>query len=106
VWCNSKNTLNGEQLKRIGLVAGPLLFVLIINSPVEGLSFEAKIVNGTTIWMIGWRVSEALPIYVTALVPLVIFPTFNVIPLDETAAKYADRIIFFFLGGIYAGQGD
>jgi solute carrier family 13 (sodium-dependent dicarboxylate transporter), member 2/3/5 len=63
------------------------------------LSFEAKIVIGTTIWMVSWWVSEALPIYVTALVPLVIFPAFNVIPLDETAAKYSDRIIFLFLGG-------
>jgi solute carrier family 13 (sodium-dependent dicarboxylate transporter), member 2/3/5 len=52
-----------------------------------------------TIWMISWWISEALPIYVTALVPLVIFPAFNVISLGETAAKYADRIIFLFLGG-------
>lgn len=49
--------------------------------------------------MISWWVSEALPIYVTALVPLVIFPAFNILPLGETAAKYSDRIIFLFLGG-------
>ena len=100
MWCNLKNILNGEKFKKIGLVAGPILFIIIVNYPVEGLSFEAKIVIGTTIWMISWWVSEALPIYVTALVPLVIFPVFNVIPLDEITAKYADKIIFLFLGGL------
>ena len=95
-----KNILNREQFKKIGLVIGPLLFVFVVNYPLEGLSFEAKIVIGTTIWMISWWVSEAIPIYVTALVPLVIFPVFNVIPIDEITLKYSDKIIFLFLGGL------
>lgn len=95
-----KNIINREQFKTIGLVIGPLLFVFVVNYPLEGLSFEAKIVIGTTIWMISWWVSEAIPIYVTALVPLVIFPVFNVIPIDEITLKYSDKIIFLFLGGL------
>ncbi len=94
-----KNSLTREHFRKIGLVSGPLLFVLIINLPIEGLSSEAKVVLGTAILMSAWWVSEALPIYVTALIPVVIFPAFSVTTLGETAAKYADRIIFLFLGG-------
>lgn len=99
MYCNLKNSLTREHFRKIGLVSGPLLFVLIINSPIDGLSFEAKVVLGTAILMSAWWVSEALPIYVTALIPVVIFPAFSITTLGETAAKYADRIIFLFLGG-------
>ncbi len=99
VYFRLKNSLTREHFRKIGLVSGPLLFVLIVNSPIEELSFEAKVVLGTAILMSAWWVSEALPIYVTALIPVVIFPAFSVTTLGETAAKYADRIIFMFLGG-------
>lgn len=85
--------------RKIGLLAGPILFVIITILPIEGLSFEARIVVATTIWMVSWWISEALPIYVTALIPLVLFPAFDVTGLGETSAQYADRIIFLFLGG-------
>ena len=46
-----------------------------------------------------WWITEAFPMYVTALLPLVIFPTLYVTDITETSSKYADRIIFLFLGG-------
>jgi hypothetical protein len=35
--------------KKIGLLAGPSLFVIIAIMPIEGISFEARIVVATTI---------------------------------------------------------
>ena len=102
--CIQFKKITRDKFRSIGLVVGPVLFILFVSIPFEGLSFEAKVVIGTTIWMICWWVSEALPVYVTALVPLVIFPVFSVIPLGETAAKYADRIIFLFLGGFMVAK--
>jgi sodium-dependent dicarboxylate transporter 2/3/5 len=46
-----------------------------------------------------WWITEAIPIYVTALIPLVIFPSLNITELGQTSASYADRVVFLFLGG-------
>jgi solute carrier family 13 (sodium-dependent dicarboxylate transporter), member 2/3/5 len=46
-----------------------------------------------------WWITEAIPIYVTALLPLVIFPSLNITELGQTSASYADRVVFLFLGG-------
>jgi len=65
----------------------------------NSLTFEARIVLATTIWMGTWWITEAIPIYVTALLPLVIFPTLYITDLGQTSANYADRVVFLFLGG-------
>lgn len=89
-----------QQAKRIGLFAGPAVFIGILFAPIaEDLPFEAKIVLASTVWMASWWITEAIPIYVTALLPLVLFPSLNVTELGETSTSYADRVVFLFLGG-------
>lgn len=86
--------------KRAGFVAGPILFAVIIFAPIlEDLPFEARIVLAATFWMSAWWITEAIPIYVTAFLPLVIFPTLGATELGITSASYADRVVFLFLGG-------
>ena len=90
---------------RIGLIAGPLLFLFVVLIPlpqqqVNGeLSFKAKIVLAATAWMGIWWITEAIPIYVTALLPLVLFPSLYITDLGQTSSNYADRVVFLFLGG-------
>lgn len=69
------------------------------NISDSGLSFSAKLVLAITLWMAVWWITEAIPIYVTALLPLILFPSLSLTELGQTAANYADRIIFLFLGG-------
>jgi solute carrier family 13 (sodium-dependent dicarboxylate transporter), member 2/3/5 len=91
-----------RHVSRIGLFLGPLIFVttlFIHPDSFNGLSIEAQIVLATTIWMAIWWITEAIPIYVTALLPLVIFPSLYVTDIGETSANYADRVVFLFLGG-------
>lgn len=92
--------INRQQAKRIGLFLGPILFFVVLFSPIaQDLPWEARIVLASTFWMGSWWITEAIPIYVTALMPLVIFPSLDVTDLGETSANYADRIVFLFLGG-------
>jgi sodium-dependent dicarboxylate transporter 2/3/5 len=92
--------INRQQAKKIGLILGPTLFLVVLFSPIaQDLPWEARIVLASTFWMGSWWITEAIPIYVTALMPLVIFPTLNVTTLGETSTNYADRIVFLFLGG-------
>jgi sodium-dependent dicarboxylate transporter 2/3/5 len=89
------------DIRNIGFFLGPVLFCLVIVSPYDELSFEAKAVLGLSLWMGVWWITETIPIYVTALLPLVIFPLLNVTDLGKVSIYYADRIIFLLLGGFF-----
>ncbi|CAI8311890.1 MAG: Sodium-dependent dicarboxylate transporter SdcS [Owenweeksia sp. TMED14] len=86
--------------KRIGLILGPLFFLLILFFfKPEGLSPEANAVLASTLWIATWWVTEAIPIEVTALLPIVLFPLFGALGLKETGAAYGHKFIFLFIGG-------
>ncbi len=92
--------------KVFGLLFGPLLFALIILfSPEDLLNPNAWKVIGVAAWMITWWITEAAPIAVTALLPIVLFPLTGVFTVDEATAPYANKIIFLFMGGFLLGLG-
>ncbi|MEP0824182.1 MAG: SLC13/DASS family transporter [Nitrososphaera sp.] len=95
-----------KHLKKFGLILGPALFLAIIavTPSDETLSFGAVVVLAATLWMATWWITEAIPIYVTALLPLAIFPLLGVTDIRETSASYADPIVFLFLGGFLVAK--
>jgi solute carrier family 13 (sodium-dependent dicarboxylate transporter), member 2/3/5 len=46
-----------------------------------------------------WWVSEAIPLSITALVPLVLFPAMGILDGSEVSTAYMSHIIFIFIGG-------
>src|SRR5690625_7275112 len=46
-----------------------------------------------------WWVTEALPIGITSLLPVVLFPVFGVMDSADTASAYINHIIFLYIGG-------
>ena len=84
----------------VPLLAGPLVFFLtyFFFKPV-GLSEQGVAVLAATLWMAIWWIFEAIPISVTALLPLVLFPLTMALDLNETAASYGHRFIFLYMGG-------
>ena len=88
-----------SRISILGLILGPIILLILIFIPIEGLTFEAKVVLALTLWMSTWWITEAVPIYVTALLPLILFPIFNVMSFEKMSNSYADSIIFLFLGG-------
>jgi solute carrier family 13 (sodium-dependent dicarboxylate transporter), member 2/3/5 len=82
------------------VVAGALLGAGVIMSPVpEGVSPEAWKVFGVALWMAFWWLTEALPVSVTALMPLILFPILGLFDFKTSAAPYAHPLIFLFMGG-------
>lgn len=53
--------------------------------------------------MIAWWVTEALPMPVVALMPLILFPLLKINTLKATSASYGNEIIFLFMGGFMLG---
>lgn len=83
-----------------GLYLGLILFIalLIIPAP-EGLDGVAWKTAAVAILMATWWITEALPIYATALLPIVLFPVLGISPIGDTTAPYANPLIFLFMGG-------
>jgi len=85
--------------KKIGLLLGPLGFIFFILFPLGELPPKAEVVLGLAFWMVSWWMTEAVSISVTALLPLVIFPLFDVMSMNEVGANYGSSIVFLFFGG-------
>jgi solute carrier family 13 (sodium-dependent dicarboxylate transporter), member 2/3/5 len=86
--------------KKIGFVGGPLLFALsLFLIDPNFISPGANKVLGLAIWIIVWWITEAVPISITAFLPLVLFPFMGVMKMSEAAAPYANPIVFLFMGG-------
>lgn len=79
------------------------LFLLLVNP----FHFDEKAcaVIALSALMVTWWVTEALPMPVVALIPIIMFPLMGIASVKETAANYGNEVIFLFLGGFMLGLG-
>ncbi len=86
--------------KKIGLYLGPILFflTLFLFDP-DGLNDASRAVLATSLWIAIWWITEALPIAVTALLPIVLFPLSGGMDLASTSAAFGHKFIFLIMGG-------
>lgn len=84
----------------VGLIVGPLLFfITLLFFKPEGLSPEGVAILASTMWIATWWITEAIPIPVASLLPLVLFPLSGGLDVKATASAYGDETIFLFMGG-------
>ena len=89
--------MNNQLLK---LLIGPFLFILIVLVGDQE-STQIRII-ATAVWMLSWWVTTAIPISVTALLPIILFPVLGILSLRETTINYANPVIYLFLGGLFS----
>jgi len=91
---------SSPRKKYIGMGGGLFVFILmIISSPPEGLSNEGWYTAAIALLMAIWWTTEVIPIPVTAMLPLILFPVFKISNISVTATPYANPMIFLFMGG-------
>ena len=89
-----------------GFWVGLLLFMICyIIPPPAGLSQEGWIVASVTMLMAAWWATEAVPVAVTALLPLILFPLLGVTDIKTTALPYANPNVYLFMGGFILALG-
>lgn len=89
-----------SERRIIGLVLGPLLFlVLLVLPPPQNMSPAAWNVAAVATLMATWWISEAIPLAATALLPIVMFPLLDIMSTSTTTTAYANHLIFLFMGG-------
>ena len=86
--------------RNIGLISGPLAFILILFyfNP-DGLNPRANAILASTVWIAIWWITEAIPIAVTALLPIILFPLTGGLELSETTASFGHKYVFLYIGG-------
>lgn len=89
------------KLNRIlRLLLGPAVaaFVWVVSMNF-GLSEQATPVLSAGAWMLVWWISEAVPLGVTSVLPMVLFPILGISSISETTAPYGSHYVFLFMGG-------
>lgn len=88
------------QREYLGFIAGIIVFLIMYLLPVpEGLPPEGWHTAAVTLLMGIWWITEALPIAVTALLPIVLLPVLNITTISEATTPFANPLIFLFMGG-------
>lgn len=82
------------------IILGPAVFLLLmaLGAPTN-MPPAAYGVLAATLWISIWWISEAVPIPITSLLPIVLFPMVSDMSMKEVTTPYATPIIFLFIGG-------
>jgi len=107
---------NGRRRSQdAGLWLGPALaaaaFALLPESHAAGdaapvpFDHAGRATAAVATWMAVWWLSEAIPVYATALLPLVLLPLLGATTMAAAAAPYAHELIFLFMGGFLIALG-
>ncbi len=101
--------INRSRVQWLGLLGAPVLAVLVYLSLPDSyigtagetvaLTHAGRATAATGVCMAVWWLSEALPVYATALLPLALFPITGATTIHEAAAPYGHELIYLFMGG-------
>ena len=88
------------KAQHVAQLAGPALAALTWWMATQwGAPDDMVRMLSAATWMLVWWVAEAVPLGVTSVLPLVLFPTLGVADVSATAAPYGSKFVFLFLGG-------
>jgi sodium-dependent dicarboxylate transporter 2/3/5 len=98
-----------SRVQWAGLAAGPLLALLVYSVLPESylnseggtvvFSHAGRATASVGVWMAVWWMTEAIPVYATALLPLAALPLLGAVSMREAASPYGHELIFLFMGG-------
>jgi len=90
-----------ETYQVVGRILGPSVFLLMMftGQSQEVMAPEAWRAAAVGLWMAIWWATEAIPVPVTALLPLVLFDPLGISSIRDAAAPYANPTIYLYMGG-------
>ena len=87
------------RLQRAGFWAGIAVFALLLTFPPAAENIPASRLSAVAALMAIWWLSEAIPLFATALLPLALFPVLGIMAGRVVAPIYFNSIIVLFIGG-------
>jgi len=89
-----------NRMQKTGLILGPLLFlaaVLFLDLAPDNPAPTRM--AAVAVLMAVWWITDAIPLFATSLLPMVLYPLLGILPGKDTAPLYINSTIFLFLGG-------
>lgn len=80
------------------VLAGPVVFLVLLATPLGGLAPEARGAMGLLVWMAWWWIARPVHLAVTGLLPLPVAALFGLAPMGEVTSSYAQDAILLLLG--------
>jgi len=88
-----------------GAAIGVGLFLALLLLPaLSGLNPAAQRTAAVAALMAAFWIGEVIPIYATALFPIVLFPLLGILDTKAVTAPYADRVVFLMMGGFIIAE--
>ncbi|MGQ9470315.1 MAG: SLC13 family permease [Candidatus Aminicenantales bacterium] len=87
-----------EWRRKVGLVAGPLLFLFFVWLPFPSLSREEHYLAAVLIWVIIWWIGEPVPLPITAILGVVVNVFLGITDIRTGLTPFSDPVIFLFMG--------
>lgn len=86
-------------LNYLFIVLGPLLSLLISSFvKFDGAPASSQNMLAVIVWVFTWWLTEAMPLPVTSMSPLFLFPLFGIASADRVAQSYMSDVITLILG--------
>jgi len=97
----ARNVLPFLNFKNIaGLIVAPVLFIcIVLFGNLEPGNPQVTYTMAIALLMALWWITEIIPLAVTALIPVVLFPLFGIMDGKEVSSTYFNHVIFLFIGG-------
>ena len=86
------------------IIAGPVMAVIVMLLADIPAHPQAPAMLGLVLWMAIWWISECVPLALTSLIPLMLFPLLGIATGKQVAPNYMNNVIFLFLGGFLIAQ--
>lgn len=86
--------------QKIGLILGPVLFFIVLlffNFDPENPILTRM--AAVAFLMAVWWITDAIPLFATALLPMILYPLMGILKSNDTAPIYFNSTILLFLGG-------
>ncbi|GBC61249.1 sodium:dicarboxylate symporter [Desulfonema ishimotonii] len=87
------------NLQKAGLILGPVLFFIMLMFDLDPAKPVVTRMAAIVLLMATWWVTDAIPMSITALLPMILYPLLGILKGKTTAPIYINSTIFLFLGG-------
>jgi sodium-dependent dicarboxylate transporter 2/3/5 len=79
-------------------LGAPVLFLLLVATPLPGVPYAVRGSIGLLIWMSWWWITQPVHLAVTGFLPLVVLAVFGFLPVSEILPAYAEQLVILLIG--------
>ena len=88
-----------------GLFAGPILCLGLCYVPVSSEYPKAQLMVGMTVWIVLWWVLLVVPLGITSLLPIIMFPLLEISTSKSITSTYFNSISWLLIGAFIVDFG-